>query len=98
MTCHETHGRAMLTSKLDWSSRKGQALFALLCLGVLIPTIGKAVSSESYPSLEKAEEACIAWQQSGDVHPSLTEQDAWSIYGREVGQGSCDFVTPSLSR
>ena len=73
-------------------------LIALVCLGILIPAIGKAVNANTYPSLEKAEEACIAWRQSGNIHQSLTEEEVWAIYGREVGQGSCDFVMPSLTR
>lgn len=88
----------MQASQLDWKSPKSKAFIALVCLGVLIPTISNAVSANTYPSLEKAEEACIAWQQSGNVHQSLTDEEAWSIYGREVGQGSCDFVRPSLTR
>ena len=88
----------MQASQLDWRSPKSKALIALVCLGFLIPTISNAVSANTYPSLEKAEEACIAWQQSGNVHQSLTDEEAWSIYGREVGQGSCDFVRPSLTR
>ena len=83
---------------LNWRSPKSKALIALVCLGVLIPIIGNAVSANTYPSLEKAEEACIAWQQSGNVHQSFTDEEAWTIYGREIGQGSCDVVSPSLGR
>ena len=32
-------------------------------------------------------------------YPSLEKaEEAWDLYGREVGQGSCDYVTPSLTR
>lgn len=92
------------TNKMDWSSRKGKTVIVLMSLGVLIPVIGKVVSPRSsakpsvYSSLEKAEAACIGWQQSGDVHESLSQDNAWQTYGRFMGQGSCDFVTPSLGR
>ena len=82
----------------NWKSPKSKGLLALACLGILMPIISNAVSTNTYPSLEKAEEACIAWQQSGNVHQSFTDEEAWTIYGREVGQGSCDFVRPSLTR
>ena len=32
-------------------------------------------------------------------YPSLEKaEEAWDLYGREVGQGSYDYVTPSLTR
>ena len=88
----------MLANKLDLQSWKVKVLVALLFLAALVPVVGTTLVDSRYPSLEKAEEACIAWQQSGNVHESLTDREAWDLYGREVGQGSCDYVTPSLTR
>ena len=93
-----------LFDKLDWSSTKVKAFILLLSLGISIPVIGKVVhrillaKSMVYPSLLKAEEACIGWRQSGDVHESLSRDNAYQTYGYFMGQGSCDFVNPSLVR
>ena len=93
-----------LFDKLDWSSTKVRAFILLLSLGVLIPVIARFVYRTSlakpmiYSSLLKAEEACIGWRQSGDVHESLSRDDAYQTYGYFMGQGSCDFVNPSLVR
>ena len=93
-----------LFDKLDWSSTKVRAFILLLSLGVLIPVIARVVYRTSlakpmiYSSLLKAEEACIGWRQSGDVHESLSRDDAYQTYGYFMGQGSCDFVNPSLVR
>ena len=93
-----------LFDKLDWSSTKVKAFILLLSLGISIPVIGKVVhrillaKSMVYPSLLKAEEACIGWRQSGDVHESLSRDNAYQTYGYFMGQGSCDFVNPSLGR
>ena len=70
----------------------------LLSLGALVPLIIKVLSQNTYPSLEQAEAACTWWRQSGDVHESLSQDNAWQTYGYEVGQGSCDYVNPSLTR
>ena len=94
----------IFTNKMDWKSRKGKTVIVLLFLSLILPMIGKVVNRYSsvkptvYSSLVKAEAACIGWQQTGDVHESLSEDNAWQTYGRFVGQGSCDFVTPSLGR
>ena len=93
-----------LFDKLGWSSTKGKAFIFLVSLGILIPVIGKVVHQTLlakpmvYSSLLKAEEACIGWRQSGDVHESLSRDNAYQTYGYFVGQGSCDFVNPSLGR
>ena len=93
-----------LFDRLNWSSTKGKAFIFLLSVGVFIPVIGKVVhqtwlaKSMVYSSLLKAEEACIAWRQSGDVHESLSRDNAYQTYGYFMGQGSCDFVNPSLVR
>ena len=86
------------TNTINWKSSRGKVVILLLSLGVFVPLIGQTVNQNTYSSLEKAEEACIGWQQSGAVHESLSERDAWQTYGYEVGQGSCSYVTPSLSR
>ena len=91
-------------NKLDRSSTKVKAFILLLSLGILISVIGKVfyqtllAKSRVYSSLLKAEEACISWRQSGDVHESLSRDNAYQTYGHFVGQGSCDFVNPSLGR
>ena len=93
-----------LFDKLGCSSTKGKAFIFLVSLGILIPVIGKVVHQTLlakpmvYSSLLKAEEACIGWRQSGDVHESLSRDNAYQTYGYFVGQGSCDFVNPSLGR
>ena len=93
-----------LFDKLDWSSTKGKVFILLLSLGIFIPVIGRVVYQASlnkpkiYPSLLKAEEACISWRQSGGVHESLSRDNAYQTYGYFMGQGSCDFVNPSLVR
>ena len=93
-----------LINKLDWKSTKGKTIILLLSFGILIPGIAKVVNRTLlakpmvYSSLKKAEEACIGWQQSGDVHESLSRDNARQTYGYFVGQGSCDFVIPSLGR
>ena len=93
-----------LFDKLDWSSTKGKVFIFLFLLGILIPVIGRGIDRTSLPkpmiysSLLKAEEACISWRQSGGVHESLSRDNAYQTYGYFVGQGSCDFVNPSLAR
>ena len=69
---------------MDWSTSKGRIVIMLLSLGVILPITGKLISKHKYPSLEKAEEACIAWQQTGQVHQSLTEDEAISTWGRQL--------------
>ena len=86
------------TNRIDWKSPRGKAVILLLSLGVFVPIIVQAVNRNTYSSLEKAEAACTWWRQSGDVHESLSQDDAWRTYGYEVGQGSCDYVQPSLTR
>ena len=90
--------------KSNWSFTKRKTFVLLLSLGVLIPVIVKVVHRTSlakptvHSSLLKAEEACISWRQSGDVHESLSRDNAYQTYGYFIGQGSCDFVNPSLLR
>ena len=92
------------TNKMDWTSRKGKAIIVLLSLSVTIPVIGNVVNRYSstktkvYSSLEKAEAACTWWRQTGDVHESISRENAWKTLGRFEGQGSCDYVNPSLTR
>ena len=92
------------TNKMDWKSKKGKAVIVLLSLSVIIPVIGKVINRYSsakpkfYPSLEKAEAACTWWRQTGDVHESISWENAWNTLGRFEGQGSCDYVNPSLTR
>ena len=91
-------------NKLDRSSAKVKAFILFLSLGILFPVIGKVIYQTSlakprvYSSLLKAEEACIDWRQSGDVHESLSRDNAYQTSGYFMGQGSCDFVNPSLVR
>ena len=92
------------TNKMDWKSRKGKAVIVLLSLSVIIPVIGKVVNRYSsakpkvYSSLEKAEAACTWWRQTGDVHESISWENARHALGLYEGQGSCDYVNPSLTR
>ncbi len=95
---------SIFTNKMNWKSRKGKTVIALLSLGVILPVVDKFFNRISlrtpmvYSSLEKAESACVGWRQSGDMHASLSRDNARQTYGFYVGQGSCDFVTPSLGR
>ena len=84
--------------RMRWSPAQGTRLNVLVILVGCLPVIAKAIDENTYASLEKAEEACIGWRQSGDVHASLSAENAWRTYGFEVGQGSCDYVNPSLTR
>ncbi|WP_413429797.1 hypothetical protein [Synechococcus sp. Cu2B8-bc1011] len=94
----------ILTNKMDWKSRKGKAIILLLSLGVILPIVGKVVDRASsgkpkiYSSLEKAEAACTWWRQTGDVHESISWENARHALGLFEGQGSCDYVNPSLTR
>ena len=94
----------ILTNKMDWKSRKGKAIILLLSLGVILPIVGKVVNRASsgkpkiYSSLEKAEAACTWWRQTGDVHESISWENARHALGLFEGQGSCDYVNPSLTR
>ena len=94
----------ILTNKMDWKSRKGKAIILLLSLGVILPIVGKVVNRVSsrnpkiYSSLEKAEAACTWWRQTGDVHVSISWENARHALGLFEGQGSCDYVNPSLTR
>ena len=95
---------SFFTNKMDWKSKKGKTIIVLLSLSVIIPVIGKVVnrysstSTKVYSSLEKAEAACTWWRQTGDVHESISRENAWKTLGRFEGQGSCDYVNPSLTR
>ena len=84
--------------KIDLKSDRGKFCIFLLSLGALVPLTIKVLSQNTYPSLEQAEAACTWWRQSGDVHESLSPDNARQTYGYEVGQGSCDYVEPSLTR
>ena len=90
--------------KLNWRIPKSKLVIALLSLAILIPVMSRLQIQTSqnkparYTSLQEAEEACISWQQSGDVHKSLSRDNALKTYGYVVGQGSCDFVIPSIGR
>ena len=94
----------ILTNKMDWKSRKGKAIILLLSLGVILPIVGKVVNRASsgkpkiYSSLEKAEAACTWWRQTGDVNESISWENARHALGLFEGQGSCDYVNPSLTR
>ena len=94
----------ILTNKMDWKSKKGKAIILLLSLGVILPIVGKVVNRVSsgkpkiYSSLEKAEAACTWWRQTGDVHESISWENARHALGLFEGQGSCDYVNPSLTR
>ena len=87
-----------LGSRMNAMSSRLKIVILFLSFSACLPIIAKAVGEAEFASLEDAEAACIAWQQSGDVHESLTDEDAMRTYGYEVGQGSCDFVRPSLTR
>ena len=95
---------SFFTNKMDWKSKKGKTIIVLLSLSVIVPVIGNVVNRYSsnkpkvYPSLEKAEAACTWWRQTGDVHESISRENAWKTLGRFEGQGSCDYVNPSLTR
>lgn len=94
----------IFTNKMDWKSRKGKTVIYLLSLSVIVPIIGKVVhryssaKPTSYSSLEKAEAACTWWRQTGSVHESISRDNARHALGLFEGQGSCDFVNPSLTR
>ncbi|WP_186545638.1 hypothetical protein [Synechococcus sp. ROS8604] len=94
----------IFTNKMDWKSRKGKTVIFLLSLSVIVPIIGKVVHRYSsskptvYSSLEKAEAACTWWRQTGNVHESISWDNARHALGLFEGQGSCDFVNPSLTR
>ncbi len=94
----------IFTNKMDWKSRKGKTVIFLLSLSVIVPIIGKVVHRYSsskptvYSSLEKAEAACTWWRQTGSVHESISRDNARHALGLFEGQGSCDFVNPSLTR
>ena len=85
-------------SRMNLRISRVKTIVVLLVCTACLPVIAKAVNQQTFASLEDAETACIGWQQSGDVHKSLTEDDAMRTYGYEVGQGSCDYVRPSLTR
>ena len=87
-----------LRSRVNVSSSRVKIIIVFLSFSACLPLIAKAVNQTPFSSLEDAEAACIGWQQSGDVHQSLSDEDAMRTYGYEVGQGSCDFVRPSLTR
>ncbi len=93
-----------LTNKMELNSRKGKVVILLLSLGVILPIFGKVINRVSpgkakvYTSLEKAEAACTWWRQTGDVHESISWENARHALGLYEGQGSCDFVNPSLTR
>jgi hypothetical protein len=86
----------LFSNKMDWSTTKGKILIMLLSLGVILPITGKLIRKYEYPSLEKAEEACIAWQQTGQVHQSLAEDEAISSWGRQLQ--TVDPVIPLAGR
>ena len=86
------------TNQMNLKSSQGKLFILLLLIGALVPLIVKVSTQDAYPSLEKAEAACTWWRQSGDVHESLSRKNARQTYGYEVGQGSCDYVEPSLTR
>ena len=94
----------IFTNKMDLKSRKGKTVIFLLSLSVIVPIIGKVVhryssaKPTSYSSLEKAEAACTWWRQTGSVHESISRDNARHALGLFEGQGSCDFVNPSLTR
>ncbi len=94
----------IFTNEMDWKSRKGKTVIFLLSLCVIVPIIGKVVHRYSsakptvYSSLEKAEAACTWWRQTGSVHESISRDNARHALGLFEGQGSCDFVNPSLTR
>ncbi len=92
------HVMSDLRSKINGAPAKPKVMIVVLLFSACLPIIAKAVGQTKFSSLEEAEAACIGWQQSGDVHDSLSEEDAMRTYGYEVGQGSCDYVTPSLTR
>ncbi len=93
-----------LTNKMELNSRKGKVVILLLSLGVILPIFGKVINRVSpgkakiYTSLEKAEAACTWWRQTGDVHESISWENARHALGLYEGQGSCDYVNPSLTR
>ena len=94
----------VFTNKMDWKSRKGKTVIVLLSLSVIIPIIGNVINRYSsakptvYSSLEKAEAACTWWRQTGNVRESISWENAQHALGLFEGQGSCDFVNPSLTR
>ena len=94
----------IFTNRMDWKSRKGKTVIFLLSLSVIVPIIGKVVHRYSsakptvYSSLEKAEAACTWWRQTGSVHGSISRDNARHALGLFEGQGSYDFVNPSLTR
>ena len=85
-------------NRIEWKSPAVKAVVLLLSLSSLAALIVKAFNQNTFSSLEKAEAACTWWRQSGDVHESLSRKNARQTYGYEVGQGSCDYVEPSLTR
>ena len=53
---------SFFTNKIDWKSKRGKAIIALISLSVLLPLIGDYLSKRKYPSLRQAYEACQAWK------------------------------------
>jgi len=53
---------SFFTNKMDWKSRKGKTIIALISLSVLLPLIGNLLSNRKYPSSRQAYEACQAWK------------------------------------
>ncbi|MDA7491070.1 hypothetical protein N9A81_01190 [Synechococcus sp. AH-707-M23] len=51
---------------MDWKSRKGKAVIALISLGVLLPLIGNLLSTRKYPSQQQAKAACDKWADKGN--------------------------------
>ncbi len=80
------------TNKMDWKSRNGKTVIFLLSLSVIVPIIGKVVHRyfSAKPtvdsSLEKAEAACTWWRQTGNVHESISWDNARHALGLFEGQ------------
>ena len=78
------------------SPTEGRAVITLLSPGVVLPITGKLLSNHKHSSLGKVEEACIASQQTGQLHPSLTEDDRTATWAPQLQ--TVDPVIPSLGR
>lgn len=57
---------SFFTNKMDWKSRKGKAVIALISIGVLLPLIGNLLSTRKYPSQQQAKAACDKWADKGN--------------------------------
>ena len=48
-------------NKIDWESKRGKAIIALISLSVLLPLIGNLLSNRKFPSREQAMDECMNW-------------------------------------